>query len=323
TLGGTNSGAFAINDTSLITGASDTLGSLTEHAFSLPYNGSAGSLTDLDVATGSGLFNSEGQAITKTGDIVGFGSPGHNGNPVDPVLYSNGTAVPLASLGAFCNITMGINDQGDVVGRSSSRCHSGRFPLVLGDATQRAFLIHKCAVYDLNNLITTSGWTIYDAAAINNNGQIAGTGIFNGQYFAIRLDPVPQRPCSQGGKLCFFTVPPCRVLDTRNTGQGPAFGNEDRVVPFTCRCGVPLTAKAVALNVTVTQTTGSGFLTLHADGTSPPGTSTINFQAVQTRANNAVGALSLAGDGTMRVYANISGQSPGVQVILDVAGYFE
>ncbi|HVT16375.1 MAG TPA: hypothetical protein VHQ90_09390 [Thermoanaerobaculia bacterium] len=171
-------------------------------------------------------------------------------------------------------------------------------------------------MYDLNNLITTSGWTIYDAAAINNNGQIDGTEILNGQYFAIRLDPVPQQPCSLQGGLCFFAVPPCRVLDTRNADQGPAFGNEDRVVTVAGRCGVPLT-------VTVTQTTGAGFLTLHADGTTPPRTSTISFQAGQTRANYAVGALSLAGDGTMRVYANVSGQSPRVQVILDVAGYFE
>jgi hypothetical protein len=133
----------------------------------------------------------------------------------------------------------------------------------------------------------------------------------------------PPPPCTLSGNgLCFFAVPPCRVLDTRNPSQGPAFGAEDRVIAIAPGCGVPLTAKAVALNVTVTQPTDTGLLTLHADGT-PPGVSTINFGAGQTRANNAVCALSAAGDGTLRVFSQMSGQSPSVQVILDIDGYFE
>jgi len=130
-------------------------------------------------------------------------------------------------------------------------------------------------------------------------------------------------PCSlTGDKLCFFAVTPCRVLDTRNAGQGPAFGAEDRVVTVAGTCNVPLTAKAVALNVTVSQPTSAGYLTLHADG-SPPGTSTISFMAGRALANNTVSALSAAGDGTLRVYSSMSGQSPSVQVILDITGYFE
>jgi hypothetical protein len=134
----------------------------------------------------------------------------------------------------------------------------------------------------------------------------------------------PPPPCSlTGGSLCFFTVPPCRVLDTRNSDQGPAFGSEDRVVTVARKCNVPITAKAVALNVTVTGPTSPGFLTLHGDGTTPPAASTIDFGAGQTLANNAVSALSVAGDGTLRVFASIGGQSPSVEVILDVTGYFE
>ncbi len=52
-------------------------------------------------------------------------------------------------------------------------------------------------MYDLNNLVTTSGWTIYDASGINNNGQIAGTGVFNGHYYAIRLDPLTPQQATQ------------------------------------------------------------------------------------------------------------------------------
>jgi hypothetical protein len=134
----------------------------------------------------------------------------------------------------------------------------------------------------------------------------------------------PPPPCAlTGGKLCFFAVPPCRVLDTRNADQGPAFGSEDRVVMIARSCNVPITAKAVALNVTVTGATGAGHLTLHPDGTAPPETSTLSFNAGQTRANNTVSALSAAGDGTLRVFSSVGGQSPSVQVIVDVSGYFE
>ena len=133
----------------------------------------------------------------------------------------------------------------------------------------------------------------------------------------------PPPPCSlTGGHLCFFAVPPCRILDTRNSGQGPAFGFEDRAVKIAPGCGVPITAKAVALNVTVTQATNQGFLTVHADGTAP-GTSTLDFAANQTRANNVVSGLSAAGDGTLRIFSSIGGSSPSVQVIVDVSGYFE
>ena len=50
-----------------------------------------------------------------------------------------------------------------------------------------------------------------------------------------------------------------------------------------------------------------------------PGSSTLNFRAAQTRANNAIVPLGAAG-----AIAVVSGQPPGgsVHVIIDVNGYF-
>lgn len=121
-----------------------------------------------------------------------------------------------------------------------------------------------------------------------------------------------------------ITVPPCRVVDTRNaTGPlgGPALAaGADRTFTFTGQCGIPSSAKAVALNVAVTQpSTGPGFLTLYPGGSSRPPTATINYSSGQTRANNAIISLGSAGDITVHC-----GQGSGtVQAIIDVNGYFQ
>ena len=123
-------------------------------------------------------------------------------------------------------------------------------------------------------------------------------------------------PVSSGS---FFTVAPCRLLDTRQPGQGPALASGvARLLPMPGACGVPPTASAVAINVTVTNGTGGGHLTLFPGGSAVPQTSTINFSAGQTRANNAV--VPLGADGDLGLFAAVDGS---VHVIVDVFGYFE
>ena len=83
-------------------------------------------------------------------------------------------------------------------------------------------------------------------------------------------------------------------------------------------CGIPSGAKAVALNVTVTEATENGHLTLSGESALPR-TSALNFVAGQTRGNNALVSLG----SSQSLYVS-SGQALGsVHFILDVAGYFE
>ena len=122
--------------------------------------------------------------------------------------------------------------------------------------------------------------------------------------------------------LSFHTVTPCRLADTRNASGplgGPAL-QPGAIRPFTLTglCGVPPTAKALSLNVTVTQPSAAGFLTLYPGGQLTPPTSSINFSQGQTRANNAVLPLE-DGTGILQIYS--AGGS--VHVILDVNGYFQ
>jgi Tol biopolymer transport system component len=121
----------------------------------------------------------------------------------------------------------------------------------------------------------------------------------------------------------FFTVAPCRLIDTRQAGQGPALvSGVPAVVDVHGVCGIPATATAVAINVTVLQAQGAGRLTLHPANLSTPNTSTINFQAGLNLANNAILALASNGEGTLGITPVVSGGGT-VHVIVDVSGYFQ
>jgi streptogramin lyase len=134
-----------------------------------------------------------------------------------------------------------------------------------------------------------------------------------------RFTPPPVAPPLPG----FHTLSPCRAVDTRGP-VGPygapalaAGGTREFLMAGECR--IPSSAKAVSLNVTVTQSTGSGSLTFFAGGTSRPDTLAIAWSAGQTRANNAI--VAVGADGEIAVFC---GQASGtVELIVDVNGYFD
>lgn len=121
----------------------------------------------------------------------------------------------------------------------------------------------------------------------------------------------------------FYTVPPCRAVDTRNAPGpygGPALAaNSDRTFALAGRCGIPATARAISGNVTVVQPTASGNLRLYPAGASLPIASAINYRAGQTLANNATGGLGTTG----AIVVRCDQSSGNIQVILDVNGYYQ
>jgi Domain of unknown function DUF11 len=124
------------------------------------------------------------------------------------------------------------------------------------------------------------------------------------------------------GNLDYHTITPCRLLDTRDYlgGSMPLEAGEVRsVYLFYGACDVPFTARAVAVNVTVTQPSTAGNLSLYPSGLPVPQVSTLNYAAGQTRGSNAL--VSLNNDPAFSIRA---GQASGtVHVIVDVFGYFE
>ncbi len=120
----------------------------------------------------------------------------------------------------------------------------------------------------------------------------------------------------------FFTVAPCRVLDTRavaGPSGGPALAaGEIRTFPVATLCGIPASARAISANVSVTNAGGNGDLQVYAGGDPPPIGNSLSFRAGITRANN--GIVRLGADGSVAIRC-LSAAS--ADVIVDVAGFFE
>ncbi len=128
----------------------------------------------------------------------------------------------------------------------------------------------------------------------------------------------PTVPPGGGGRYTPLT--PARILDTRDgTGglSGPVASGATVEVQITGRGGVPATGvAAVAVNVTVTQPTGSGFLTLYPAGSALPLAANLNFTPAKTVPNLVVVKLGTGGRVAM---LNSAGST---HVIYDVAGWY-
>jgi hypothetical protein len=115
----------------------------------------------------------------------------------------------------------------------------------------------------------------------------------------------------------FNSITPARILDTRNTG-GKIASATSRELQVTGIGGVPGTnVSAVVLNVTVTETTSNGYLTVFPSGTTRPTASNLNWSTGLTIPNLVV--VKVGTTGSVSLYQSGPGTA---QVIADVAGYY-
>ena len=124
--------------------------------------------------------------------------------------------------------------------------------------------------------------------------------------------------------LVFVGMTPCRVMDTRaGHGQTGAFGpptfavGETRTVPLPTHpsCGVPATALAYSLNVTVVPSGALGYLTIWPTGTTRPLVATLN--ALDGQIHNNAAIVPGGTSGSIDIYVtNVT------DVILDINGYY-
>jgi hypothetical protein len=128
------------------------------------------------------------------------------------------------------------------------------------------------------------------------------------------------------GPLSFYTLAPCRLLDTRAApgllGAPAIPPNTQRILTAASQCGVPAAARALSLNLTVVNTAGSGYLSLFAGDAGPPLASVLNFTPGTTRANNALVMLASSGTCSFGIQHATPSNTP-VQVVADVNGYFQ
>jgi probable HAF family extracellular repeat protein len=125
--------------------------------------------------TGVGPF--AGTAINSSGDVVGYrASPSGD---VQGVVWQVGLPRPLSGPAGERVLPLGINDSSQVVGWMGQTLDS-----------ERAFLWDDGELLDLNERIPAdAGWFLSRATAINEQGQVVGFGVFQGQLAGFVLTP--------------------------------------------------------------------------------------------------------------------------------------
>jgi len=140
--------------------------------------------------------------------------------------------------------------------------------------------------------------------------------------FGLMLSLATTAAYAQTGPYQFYSLTPCRVVDTRNapgTNGGPNLTNVRRNFVIKGNCGVPSTAKAVSINLAVTGATAASWITIWPADQSIPNTAAINFsQNDWALSNGAIVGLA-AGSPDLSIQ-NANGT---VAVIVDVTGYFQ
>ena len=111
-------------------------------------------------------------------------------------------------------------------------------------------------------------------------------------------------------------VAPCRLVDTRQTGQ-PIEGGTSQSFPVAQLgdCNIPSSASAYSLNVTVVPQGPLEYLTIWPTGGNQPVVSTMNSLDGRTKANAAI--VPAGADGAVSVFA-----SNTTDLVLDINGYF-
>ncbi len=171
TLGGPYSAAYGVNALGTVAGKADTDTIGATHAFAW----ADGQMTDLGTLGGA---NSVAYAVSDTGSIAGASETDAAGTR-HAFLYANSQMQDLTPLpGMTDSSAYALNAGGQVVGTSQT------------SALKRATLWQNGQPADLNALLpANSGWTLTEARAINDHGQIAGVGLFQGRHRAFLLTP--------------------------------------------------------------------------------------------------------------------------------------
>jgi len=241
-----------------------------------------------DTRVGAGFTGTQGPPYLTGGTSRSFAVAGNCGVPANASAYSlNVTVVPrTAALGFLTTWPTGQTQP------NASTLNSPEGQVVANAALVPAGTNGNISIYASNDTDV-----LFD---------------ING-YFA------PPAPAG----LQFYPLTPCRVADTRAgagfTGsQGPPYlaSKTSRNFAVAGLCGVPSTAAAYSLNVTVVPRADAlGYLTTWPTGQTQPWASTLNSPAGAVVANAAIVPAGTNGD--IGIYA-----SDATDVLFDINGYF-
>ena len=206
--------ASAINASGQVAGGAET-STTAQHAF-LYTNG-----TKTDLGTLGGL-TSKAFALNDSGQVVGVSNLA-DGYTV-AFLYSNGQMTSLGTLGGTESQALGINDAGEIIGTSYTTTGSNdSFLYTAGTGMQDLDKLYSSMLVSQTG--TTAGFTdLNGVTAINNSGDIIGTGTYNEgngnsetEGFEIIAAPEPSTWILTLGGLLVIVIARRRV---RVTGDG-------------------------------------------------------------------------------------------------------
>ncbi|HTI68688.1 MAG TPA: DUF3466 family protein [Candidatus Limnocylindria bacterium] len=172
----------ALNNAGIAVG-SVTPQSSTEAAVARACLASSNVVTRIDTRTPPQLAQnigwSDALAINNQGHIVGQWVDDGTNKPSRAFVYKGNGVEDLGVLSGTNSVALDINDSDSIVGYFT--CAPG---------TTRACLWFQGVGADLNTLLPeNSGWVLLKANAINNQGQIAGDGLYHGQPHGFMLSP--------------------------------------------------------------------------------------------------------------------------------------
>jgi probable HAF family extracellular repeat protein len=295
--GGNFSNAYGINNAGQVVGISSNPGGVAQAVLwdrSVPQN--------LGTLPGGNFSNAYG--INNAGQVVGNSGIG-NGNHA--FLWQNGVLQDLGTLpGGNLSSANSINNAGQVVGNSGT-----------GSGNNRAFLWQNNWMSDLNELISpASGWdALQNATAINDKGQIVGSGTIGGQTRAFLMTPSSSPPnLSREGSITVGNIStaggPVILSATGNINQTGAITSAGGEISLTTSGGNITTG---TLNSSSTSSNG-GDITLKA-----PNDIQVNYINAQGGTNGTGGKVDISTENFFRATATFQDQN-GVEASISTAG---
>jgi hypothetical protein len=139
--------------------------------------------------------------------------------------------------------------------------------------------------------------------------------------------PLGQEAHATGNQ--FFTITPCRAVDTRIAGGAiPANGSRSFYVVGNLTgqggqstCGIPSGATGVFLNAVAVAPSAPGHLTIYPWPGPLPSTSTLNFTTGQTVANGALIPICDSSTTTCSADLTVTMGPASAHIVIDVTGY--
>ena len=226
---------------------------------------------------------------TRNGTNTAAGAMGPAATRVVPVLGRGG--VPATGVDSVVvNVT---------VTQPTAGSHLTVWPA--GVPMPTASSLNVSAGQTVANLVTVKVGAGGAFAVYNNSGWVHALADVVGWYSSVPGDGVG-----------FFPVTPVRVWDTRDDNN-PFWPGDEGTLIF----GADAPLSAVVLNVTVTGATATSHLRIWPDGQPRPETSSLNFDAGDTRPNLVV--VGLGGpDKAVKIFNN----SGFVHIVFDLVGVF-